>query len=119
MKTPPKTTEKTMTAPPFLTGRALEIWEDILPDVTTAGIAIKIESHALGCYCRAVADLEAAQAAIDEYGLVHKTERGITKNPACSIKHQAMLQIRSFGNEFGLTPASRTRALYSRKLNRQ
>lgn len=108
---------KTIKPPPFVTGQALEIWNDTIANIAKNGIATEIEAHALGCYCRAVADLAEAQAQLDRDGLVVKTERGMVKHPATTLKASAMDQIYRFGNAFGLTPASRKKAAFSRREN--
>jgi P27 family predicted phage terminase small subunit len=111
------TENKKLTPPAFLTGYALEVWHATQPEIEAAGIAVQVESHALGAYCLAVADMAAAQAAIDQHGLIFKTERGMTKNPATAVKNAAMQHVLAFSREFGITPASRTRTLFSRREN--
>lgn len=106
-----------ITPPAFLQGRAREIWAEILPEVKTQGIASQAEAHGLACLCTSIADLEAAELAIAEHGLVHKTERGITKNPAISIKNAALQNIYKFSTAFGLTPASRGKSSFARRQN--
>jgi P27 family predicted phage terminase small subunit len=112
-----KTNKASMKPPLFVTGTALDVWHETIADIDRTGIAAGIEAHALGCYCRAVADLAQAQDQLDRDGLVVKTERGYVKHPATTLKAAAMDQIYRFGNAFGLTPASRQRAAYSRRQN--
>ena len=54
-----------------------------------------------------------AQEEIDKHGLFRKTKRGkksiAMKNPALAILQDADRRLRGWLNEFGLTPASRTR----------
>lgn len=116
MKTPPKK-ETTLRPPAFLTGRSREIWDEISPEIEALGAAAGIESQALGCLCVSIADLEAAEAAIAEHGLVAKSERGLIKNPATSIKNAALSHIYRFSSAFGMTPASRSGTLHARRLN--
>jgi P27 family predicted phage terminase small subunit len=116
MKIQPKNIAK-LSPPAFLTGRAREVWDEISPEIEALGAAKGIESQALGCLCTAIADLEAAEAAIAEHGLVAKSERGLIKNPATSIKNAALSHIYKFSAAFGLTPASRGNTLHARRLN--
>ncbi len=99
--------------PAVLQGVALQVWQDTVPELKTAGIGTRVEANALACYCQAVADFHAAQAEINRLGLVVQTERGFTKNPACTIKNQAFQLILKFANAFGLTPASRGKVAFT------
>jgi P27 family predicted phage terminase small subunit len=103
--------------PSFLTNRALEIWHEIEHEIQNVSAAVQIEAIALAALCESLADLEAADAAILEFGIIHKTERGMTKNPALSIKNQALSHIYRFSKEFGFTPRSRSRVSFSRTQN--
>jgi P27 family predicted phage terminase small subunit len=106
-----------LTPPSFLTNRALELWYEIEPEIQNVNAAVQIEALALAALCESLADLEQADAAILEHGLVHKTERGMTKNPALSIKNQSLNHIYKFSREFGFTPRSRSRVSFSRAQN--
>jgi P27 family predicted phage terminase small subunit len=72
-------------------------------------VGTRIDAEALVCYCLAVKMVEDAQSDIDKNGLTVQTERGWTKNPACTILNSAMQQVRQFANEFGFTPVARAR----------
>lgn len=111
----PPTEEKSILGDPpaVLRGHALEVWHETVPELKTAGIGQRVEAHALACFCQAVADFHAAQAEIDRLGMIVQTERGFTKNPACTIKYQSYEQILKFSSAFGLTPASRGKVFAS------
>jgi P27 family predicted phage terminase small subunit len=100
-------------APPVLRVHALQVWKDTVKELESVGIGTRVEANALSCYCQAVADFHSAQDEIDKLGLVVITERGAVKNPACTIKNQAMLLIHRFASAFGLTPASRDRVSFT------
>jgi len=100
-------------APEVLTGKALEIWNETAAELQTAGIGTRVEANALACYCQAVADFHHAQAEIEKHGLVVKTERGFSKNPAVTIKNQAFQHIIKFASAFGLTPATRNKVAFT------
>lgn len=95
--------------PSILRGKALEVWNEVAPQLSNAGIAKQVSSDALSCYCQAVADFHAAQDEIEKHGLITATDRGFAKNPACTLKNQAFGYILKFANAFGLTPASASR----------
>lgn len=99
--------------PAVLRGHALQVWHDTVKELATAGIGTRVEANALSCYCQAIADFHQAQAEIDRLGLVVITERGAVKNPAATIKNQAMLMVHKFATAFGLTPASRDRVSFT------
>lgn len=94
-------------APEILDGRALEEWHSVTAEMELIGIGSRVESTVLACYCLAVQQVEDARAAIKDHGLIVQTERGWTKNPACSIMNSAMALVRQFATEFGFTPVSR------------
>lgn len=81
------------------------------------GAAVRIESTGLACLCTSIADLEGAEQAIAEHGLVAKSERGLIKNPAITIKNAALSHIYRFSAAYGLTPQSRMGTLASRRMN--
>lgn len=99
--------------PAVLRGHALQVWNETVVELESAGIGTKVEANALSCYCQAIADFHAAQYEIDKLGLVVKTERGFTKNPAQTVKNQSMFMIHKFASAFGLTPASRDRVSFT------
>ena len=99
--------------PAVLQGHALQVWNDTVIELKSAGIGTRVEANALSCYCQAIADFHAAQLEIDKHGLVIITERGAVKNPACTIKNGAMAQVLKFAVQFGLTPASRGRVAFT------
>lgn len=95
--------------PAVLRGVALDVWNETVAELKTAGIGSRVEAHTLSCYCQAVADFSAAQHEIDRDGMTVVTERGMTKHPAFTIKTQAWAAIHKFASAFGLTPSSRAK----------
>lgn len=105
----PNFTSRIGPPPAVLQGHALVVWHEVVRELELAGIGSKIENHALSCYAQAISDFHACQGEIDRLGLVVQTERGTVRNPAATLKNQAMLLIHKFGSAFGLTPLSRGR----------
>ena len=95
--------------PSVLSGKALEIWNEVSPQLVDAGIAKRVSADALSCYCQAVADYHEAQFEINKHGMLVMNERGLAKNPACTLKNQSFTHILRFASAFGLTPASANR----------
>jgi P27 family predicted phage terminase small subunit len=112
-KLAPKSTGPLGDPPAVLRGHALQVWHDTVTELQTAGIGTRVEANALSCFCQAIADFHAAQVVIDQLGLVVVTERGAVKNPAVTIKNQAMLMVHKFATAFGLTPHSRERVSFT------
>ena len=93
--------------PDVLVGQSLAVWREMVKELSAAGVGARVDAWGLACYCIAVADLEEAEADIRKRGTIVRGKQGMVKNPSCSIKKEAMTQIRHFANEFGLTPAAR------------
>lgn len=73
-------------------------------------LATEADRGALAAYCAAYSRWAAAEAQVKELGAVVKSPNGYPiVNPWLSIANKAMEQMKAFGSEFGLTPASRTR----------
>lgn len=95
--------------PDFLTGRALQVWDETAEVLENAGILSCVESHVLAQYCVAVAECESATKILERDGLISQGEKGLVKHPAIVIRNNAAMRMLKFASEFGLTPASRGR----------
>lgn len=101
--------------PEFLNAVAIREWQHIVPILDKMGVLTTADGEALAGFCTSYAQLVKAEAAIEKYGIViaslHK-ETGtavLRMNPAVRIKSDALRQMRAFMQEFGLTPASRSK----------
>lgn len=102
--------EKGIGEPPeWLDALAVEEWWRVVPDLEKAGVTCRVEAAALGCYCQAVSRLRAAEAQIARDGITIVTPVGLRKHPAVTVADRAMVLVRSFAMDFGITPASRSR----------
>lgn len=110
----PKPTTALGDPPPILKGLALETWNMAVIEMEKIRVGSRIDSEALTCYCLAVQMVADATEEIRKNGLTVCTERGWTKNPACSILNSAMTQVKQFASEFGFTPVSRARVTTAR-----
>lgn len=108
--------------PTWLDVVAKREWRRIALELEQLGLLTRIDRAALAAYCQAWARWRQAEAAIAARirsareggdptgGLVFETEKGYQGPiPELGIAKTAMAQIRAFGSEFGLTPASRSR----------
>ena len=93
--------------PVWLDDDAIECWDYTLPIMIRMGtITVADRQHFID-YCLMVSTLYAAQKDIDENGLTVMGAAGIKKNPAVTIRDEAVKQIRLHAADLGLTPASR------------
>ena len=94
-------------------------WKSIVPLLLQMGVLSKVDGKALVGYCYAWARLMQAEKEINDRGIIldepvtdkEGNEIGTrTKaNPACALADRAMVRMKSFLIEFGLTPASRSK----------
>ena len=104
--------------PADLKGAARVEWIRIAPILDKMGVLTRADGSALAAYCKLHALHLRAEAAIAKYGIVFAKvdEVGVStlkKNPAVSIFESTSRLIRSFLQEFGLTPASRSKVAAS------
>jgi P27 family predicted phage terminase small subunit len=104
--------------PADLKGAARQEWNRLTPVLEKMGVLTTADGAALAAYCKLHALALQADAAIRKYGIViaKVDEVGVStlkKNPAVSIFNECNRLIRSFLQEFGLTPAARTKVAAS------
>jgi len=106
------------TAPRWLSREAASEWKRILRLAADLGgngseWITKADRAALAAYCQCYADYVQAEIKIRENGAVMEieTERGLYRQqtPWVSIKRGALDKMIQLANEFGFTPAARTR----------
>lgn len=88
---------------------ALKEWKRIAPELLEANVLTKIDRTAIVAYCMCYQRWIQAEEAIKIDGLVSYSEksRTIYQSPYVSISNQALIQMRAFMAEFGMTPATR------------
>ena len=89
------------------------------PELVRTGVLARAEHATLAGYCLAWAQVQEAKKEVERLGLVIVVEvedkdgnfhvTGVRKNPACTILDAALKQLRAFGAELGLSPASRSK----------
>jgi len=97
--------------PRWLKGEARKEWKRIVPELDSLGLLTVVDRAALVTYCQAWARWVDAEANVEQYGSVLKAEKSdyIQISPYVTISKQSALLVKAFCQEFGLTPASRTR----------
>jgi P27 family predicted phage terminase small subunit len=95
--------------PAWLDAEAKAEWKRILPELQALKLLTKVDRAALAGYCQSYSRWRTAEQAIAKYGLTFETERGPRKRPEVSISEKASALMKGFLQEFGLSPASRSR----------
>jgi P27 family predicted phage terminase small subunit len=96
--------------PKGLSRTARKEWNRIVPELEALGILGVIDGVALAAYCQNYARWIAAEAEIENRGILITTPNGdLKRNPAVGIAADAMKLMKSFLIEFGMTPSSRSR----------
>jgi P27 family predicted phage terminase small subunit len=96
--------------PAELTDEGLEEWRRVAPVLFAAGLLTDLDVGPLMAYCTAYGRWRVSEAALAREGLTITTPRGSTiAHPLLRIAQRAMSDVVRFGQEFGLSPASRNR----------
>jgi P27 family predicted phage terminase small subunit len=93
--------------PAILSGRALEVWDELTQELKEVEVGNRVDAYALSELCQAVAQSEECARIISEEGLSHMTERGIIKHPLTSVQSSASMRVLRYSSAFGLTPTAR------------
>lgn len=96
--------------PELLTGEARALWEHLAPRLYRLGLLTELDAPALAATCSAYGRWHTAEKHLAEQGDVVKSPSGYPIiNPYLSISKAAWKQYRDGLQEFGLSPAARTR----------
>jgi P27 family predicted phage terminase small subunit len=102
--------------PPFITGYAADEWCCVAMELHRLGVLTKVDTASLAAYCyaygqwRHAVELLATMQNDTAHGMVVRTAYGaVVENPLISIARKAAHDMVRFANEFGLTPAARSR----------
>jgi P27 family predicted phage terminase small subunit len=108
-KTEPKPPAVIPECPDWLDERAHAEWDRVAQDLFDIGILTSVDRTALAGYCQAYSSWVECQEHIADNGSVIAGRWGPSINPAVTAAQKWMGIIRSFCQEFGLTPSSRAR----------
>lgn len=97
--------------PPAEMGQvAREVWDFTVRELRAMRTLHRCDRDSLLAYCEAVAAHRKASRLLASSDILIKGEKGQPiRNPALQVQRDAATLIRSYAQEFGLTPASRTR----------
>jgi len=100
----------TPTCPDWLDATARAEWRRVVPELRRLRLLTLLDRAALVCYVQAYSDFRAAVETIAREGRTVTTSNGNTiQHPAVGQRNKAMLILKQFVGEFGLSPASRVR----------
>ena len=84
-------------------------WDELVPQLRTAGILTEIDIDALNLYCDAWARWTKARDQIKANGATQLTENGFeVASPHVAFLNRAHDDLRRLAAEFGMTPSSRS-----------
>lgn len=96
--------------PAWLDKEARAEWRRIAPALERLGLLTEIDGAALAGYCQSYARWRQCQEVLAKDGLTFKTESGYTAaRPEVAIGNRALIEVRAFCVQFGLTPGARAR----------
>jgi len=105
----PKIAKRVPPAPSYLPALAKKEWKRHAAELHRLGLLTDLDRPALEGYCQAYATFVEASQNIQKHGLLVKAQSGFpVQSPYLSIANKAMVEMRKWHCEFGMTPSSRT-----------
>ena len=96
--------------PDWLSEEAKAEWHRLADVMEAMGILTEIDMAAFAGYCQSYARWKEAEEFITRHGAIVKTPSGYWQQvPQVSIAQQYLKDMHKFAEQFGLTPASRSR----------
>jgi P27 family predicted phage terminase small subunit len=96
--------------PSWLDKEAKKEWKRVAPELERLGLLTVVDGAALAAYCQAYSRWVEAEKFLSKHGTVFKTPNGyIQQLPQVSIAQKYLQIVKSFCQEFGLTPSARSR----------
>lgn len=106
----PKLAKKAPTCPKWLEPEAKKEWRRLAKQMEEIGILTQVDMAAFAGYCQAYARWKEAEEFISQHGTIVKTPSGYYQQlPQVSIAQTYLKIMNRFAEQFGLTPASRSR----------
>ena len=95
--------------PANLTTIAKREWRRVCGQLIELGVLTELDLAALEGYCSAYGRAVEADRGLKKHGLTMLSPQGYIARPEVAISRTAWAEARRFAQEFGITPASRTR----------
>lgn len=104
-----KIPEKVPPAPTTLGSAGKKEWRRLAPELHILGLLTVADLKTFEAYCASFELYVLAKQKVEEYGLTDMTDKGnVIQRPEVGIMNTALKNMKSFAQEFGLTPSSRT-----------
>ena len=108
----PKPQKKAPACPKWLDADAKKEWRRLAKTMEAMGVLTEVDMAAFAGYCQAYARWKQAEERITDRGLVMRTPSGYAQQvPYISIAQQYLRLMNQFAEQFGLTPAARSRII--------
>ena len=108
----PKPKKKAPACPKWLEPEAKKEWRRLAKKMEALGVLTEVDMAAFAGYCQAYARWKQAEERITDRGLVIRTPSGYPQQvPYISIAQQYLRLMNQFAEQFGLTPAARSRII--------
>jgi len=95
--------------PTWLTKEAAAVWRRAVPELRRLHLLSVLDLDAVGAYCAQVGRAKKAEASLRRGGLMVTVHGQRQRRPEIAIAKEAWSEARRWAQEFGLTPAARTR----------
>lgn len=95
--------------PDWLSPVARAEWDRVLPELQRLQLTKPLDAAALTAYCLCWARLVEAQRLIDAEGVLGTSAQGRHRHPAVAVVEAAAKELRTWCQEFGLTPSAESR----------
>lgn len=86
-----------------------KVWDYMVDQLSRMQVITMADRDSLDAYCQAVVQHRRATEILNREGFLIEGAYGTKKHPAATIQREALMAMKQFGGEFGLTPAARTR----------
>lgn len=111
----PKPRNDVPRCPAWLGKEAKKVWRRMVPQLRDMRVLTAVDGEALATFCQTYVRWRQAEEFIEKHGVAYplRDDKGnvrcMQQFPQVSIARNLLLILRSFFQEFGMTPASRTR----------
>lgn len=105
-----------VTCPRWLVPEAKKLWRQLAPEMRRLGLLTPLDRGPFAALCQCWARWRQAEEVLAEEGMSMPGHRGVLrKHPLTSVAAQYQAALKVWCQEFGLTPAGRSRISVDRK----
>ena len=105
----PELVSEVVAPPAWLSREGAAVWRRAVPVLMELQLLSVLDLDALGAYCAQVGRAKKAEALLRRHGLTVEVKGRLQRRPEIAIAKEAWAEARRWAQEFGLTPAARTR----------